>query len=114
MSIYAQYVGEDEAGLLPAKKMYLVGMDYSSQLNNMPYQIYAEWADTRTNGDALGISYDHHIYTNGYYQHGFPLGHAMGGDGQMYSMGGDIRFDAMNRLNGRAFIAKKILIMLFR
>lgn len=106
MSIYAQYVGEDEAGLLPAKKMYLAGVDYSSQLNNMPYQIYAEWADTRTNGDALGISYDHHIYTNGYYQHGFPLGHAMGGDGQMYSIGGDIRFDAMNRLNGRAFVAK--------
>jgi hypothetical protein len=29
---------------------------------------------------------------------GFPLGHAIGGDGQMYSVGGDIRFDVMNRL----------------
>ena len=106
MSMYAQYVGEDEAGLLPSKKMYLAGVDYSSQLNSMPYQIYAEWADTRTNGDALGISYDHHIYTDGYYQHGFPLGHAMGGDGQMLSLGGDIRFDVMNRLNGRAMVAK--------
>jgi hypothetical protein len=106
MSMYAQYVGEDEAGLLPSKKMYLAGVDYSSQLNSMPYQIYAEWADTRTNGDALGISYDHHIYTDGYYQHGFPLGHAMGGDGQMLSLGGDIRFDVMNRLNGRVMVAK--------
>lgn len=106
LSLYGQYVGEDEAGLLPAKKMYLAGMDYSTQFNNMPYQVYAEWADTRTNGDTQGISYNHYIYQDGYYQHGFPLGHAMGGDGQMYSIGGDIRFDAMNRLNGRAFVAK--------
>ena len=106
MSMYAQYVGEDEAGLLPSKKMYLAGVDYSNQFNNMPYQVYAEWVDTRTNGDTKGTSYNHYIYQDGYYQHGFPLGHAMGGDGQMYSIGGDIRFDAMNRLNGRAFVAK--------
>ena len=106
LSVYGQYVGEDEAGLLPSKKMYLAGVDYSSQIKNMPFQIYTEWADTRTNGNAQGISYNHHIYTDGYYQHGFPLGHAMGGDGQMYSLGGDIRFDKMNRLNGRILLAK--------
>ena len=106
ISLYGQYVGEDEAGLLPSKKMYLAGIDYSSQLNNLPLQVYAEWADTRTNGDVQGISYNHYIYQDGYYQHGFPLGHAMGGDGQMVSLGGDIRFDVMNRLNGRAMVAK--------
>lgn len=106
ISLYGQYVGEDEAGLLPSKKMYLAGVDYSSQLNNLPFQVYAEWADTRTNGDVQGISYNHYIYQDGYYQHGFPLGHAMGGDGQMVSLGGDIRFDVMNRLNGRVMMAK--------
>ena len=106
ISLYGQYVGEDEAGLLPSKKMYLAGIDYSSQLNNLPLQVYAEWADTRTNGDVQGISYNHYIYQDGYYQHGFPLGHAMGGDGQMYSLGGDIRFDHMNRLKGRVLLAK--------
>ena len=106
ISLYGQYVGEDEAGLLPSKKMYLAGVDYSSQFNNMPFQLYTEWADTRTNRDALGISYEHRNYKDGYYQHGFPLGHAMGGDGQMLSLGGDIRFDVMNRLNGRAMVAK--------
>ncbi len=30
----------------------------------------------------------------------------MGGDGEMVSLGGDIRFDAMNRLNGRLLFAK--------
>ncbi|CAM4082574.1 capsule assembly Wzi family protein [Acinetobacter pragensis] len=106
VSLYGQYVGEDEAGGLPSKKMYLAGADYSSALNSMPYQLYAEWADTRTNGEARGISYNHSVYTDGYYQHGYPLGHAMGGDGQMVSVGGNIRIDLMNRINGRVLFAK--------
>ena len=106
VSMYGQYVGEDEAGGLPSKKMYLAGVDYSSSFKNMPYQIYTEWADTRTNGKVNGISYTHSIYKDGYYQHGFPLGHAMGGDGEMVSVGGDIRFDPMNRLNARLIFAK--------
>lgn len=106
VGIYGQYVGEDEAGKLPSKKMYLAGVDYSSIYKNMPYQLYAEWADTRTNGDVKGISYNHYIYTDGYYQHGYPLAHAMGGDGQMVSVGGDIRVDIMNRISGRVLFAK--------
>ncbi|WP_111858735.1 capsule assembly Wzi family protein [Acinetobacter sp. CFCC 10889] len=106
MSLYGQFIGEDEAGLLPSKKMYLAGADYSSSYKDMPFQLYAEWANTETNGDAKGISYNHHIYKDGYYQHGFSLGHAMGGDGEMISVGGDIRFDIMNRLSGRAIFAK--------
>ncbi len=106
VSLYGQYVGEDEAGGLPAKKMYLAGVDYSSNYKNLPYQVYVEWADTTTNGSVDGVSYNHYIYTDGYYQHGFPLGHAMGGDGEMVSVGGDIRFDRMNRLSGRMLFAK--------
>ncbi|OTG69253.1 hypothetical protein B9T25_01270 [Acinetobacter sp. ANC 4470] len=106
VSLYGQYVGEDEAGFLPSKKMYLAGVDYSSSFKNLPYQLYAEWADTTTNGDVKGISYNHHIYTDGYYQHGYSLGHAMGGDGEMVSLGGDIRLDPMNRLSGRVLFAK--------
>lgn len=106
LSVYAQYVGEDEAGFLPAKKMYLAGIDFSSQMNGIPYQLYSEWVDTRTNGDTRGISYNHYIYQDGYYQHGYPLGHAIGGDSQMYTIGGDIRIDPMNRLNARMLLAK--------
>ena len=106
LSLYGQYIGEDEAGGLPAKSMYLAGVDYSSSFNNMPYQLYTEWVDTRTNGDAKGISYNHSTYTDGYYQHGYPLGHALGGDGQMLSIGGHIRIDPLNRLNGRVLFAK--------
>ncbi|MCA4790325.1 capsule assembly Wzi family protein [Acinetobacter towneri] len=106
MGVYAQYAGEDEAGGLPAKKMYLAGVDYSSSYQNMPFQLYTEWADTRTNGKALGVTYNHTNYTDGFYQHGYPLAHAIGGDGQMISVGGDIRFDRMNRVNARMLFAK--------
>ena len=106
VSLYGQMIGEDEAGGLPSKYMNLLGADFSSSYKNLPYQLYAEWADTRTNGEVKGISYAHTVYKDGYYQQGFPLAHAMGGDGQMYSVGGDIRFDVMNRLSGRALYAK--------
>ena len=106
MGMYAQYIGEDEAGGLPAKKMYLAGVDYSSSYKNMPFQLYTEWADTRTNGKTRGVSYNHSVYKDGFYQHGYPLAHAMGGDGQMISVGGDIRFDRLNRVNARVLFAK--------
>ncbi|WP_104505700.1 capsule assembly Wzi family protein [Acinetobacter indicus] len=106
LGVYAQYVGEDEAGGLPAKKMYLAGVDYSSSYQNMPFQLYTEWADTRTNGKAQGITYNHSVYKGGFYQHGYPLAHAVGGDGQMISVGGDIRFDRLNRVNARVMFAK--------
>lgn len=106
LSIYGQYVGEDEAGLLPSKKMYLFGVDYSASYKNLPYQLYAEWANTCSNGKVLGVSYNHYIYQDGYYQHGAPLGHAMGGDSEMYALGGNIRFDQVNRLSARLLYAK--------
>src|SRR5699024_1784970 len=75
--VYAQYVGEDEAGGLPAKNMYLAGVDYASAAYGKPYQLYAEYTDTRSSGEVKGVSYDHFIYTDGYYQQGFPLGYAL-------------------------------------
>lgn len=88
--IYASYIGEDEAGGLPSKKMYLGGVDYSSQIYDKPYQLYAEYADTRTNGKVRNISYTHYVYTDGYYQQGYPLGHPLGGDAESISVGGKL------------------------
>jgi len=95
LGVYGQYVGEDEAGGLPSKNMYLAGADFASSLNtvnlgNMPYRLYAEWTDTRTSGDIRGISYDHSNYTDGYYQHGYPLGYSLGGDAESIAIGGQL------------------------
>ncbi len=98
LSVYGQFVGEDEAGLWPAKKMYQLGIDYATQLNQYPVQLYFEWADTRSNGTARGISYQHHIYKTGYTQYGLPLGHGVGGDAVLYSMGGQLILNPRHRL----------------
>ena len=74
----------------------------------MPFQLYTEWADTRTNGKVQGISYNHSVDTDGFYQHGYPLAHAMGGDGQMLSVGDDIRLDHLNRVNTRILYLRNL------
>lgn len=104
--VYAQYVGEDEAGGLPAKNMYLAGADYASSLYDKPYQLYAEYADTRTSGEVRGISYDHFIYTDGYYQQGYPLGHSLGGDAESVSVGGKLWLNNKNFVNAKVQHAK--------
>lgn len=111
VGIYGQYTGEDEAGGLPAKNMYLAGIDFASSINtdsmgSMPYQLYTEWADTRTGGDVKGISYNHYIYTDGYYQYGYPLGHALGGDAESYIIGGKLWMNNQNFINAKVQHAK--------
>lgn len=107
VSIYAQYVGEDESNFLPTKKMYLAGLDYSSAYKKMPYQVYAEWADTRTNLETRGISYEHGTtYRDGFYQQGYPLAYPLGGDAQAVSVGGHVHVDKVNSLSGRMMFAK--------
>lgn len=104
--VYAQYVGEDEAGGLPAKNMYLLGADYAADIYGKPYQLYAEYADTRSSGEVKGVSYDHFLYTDGYYQQGYPLGHALGGDAESVSVGGRLWLDNRNFINTKLQYAK--------
>ena len=111
VGVYAQYVGEDEAGYLPAKNMYLAGIDFSSAFNSarhgtIPYQLYTEWTDTRSSGDVRDISYNHYIYTDGYYQHGYPLGYALGGDTESIAVGGKLWLNNQNFINAKIQHAK--------
>lgn len=105
-SVYGQYIGEDEAGGLPAKNMYLAGADYASSYQGLPYQVYAEYADTRSSGDVKGVSYDHFLYTDGYYQQGYPLGHALGGDAESVAVGGRLWLDGRNFIHAKLQHAK--------
>lgn len=111
VGVYGQYVGEDEAGGLPSKNMYLAGIDYASAINTtnlgvIPYQLYVEWTDTRSSGDIRDISYNHYIYKDGYYQYGYPLGHALGGDSESVSVGGKLWMDNQNFINAKVQHAK--------
>lgn len=111
VGIYGQYTGEDEAGGLPSKNMYLAGIDFASSINtysmgSMPYQLYTEWTDTRTGGDVSDISYNHGKYTDGYYQYGYPLGYALGGDTESVTVGGKLWVDNQNFINAKMQYAK--------
>ncbi|AWT48278.1 hypothetical protein DLE54_01195 [Psychrobacter sp. YP14] len=111
VGIYGQYIGEDEAGGLPSKNMYLAGIDFASSINtysmgSMPYQLYTEWTDTRTGGDVSDISYNHGKYTDGYYQYGYPLGYALGGDTESVTVGGKLWVDNQNFINAKMQYAK--------
>ncbi|MBE0445148.1 capsule assembly Wzi family protein [Psychrobacter sp. FME5] len=104
--VYAQYIGEDEAGGLPAKNMYLAGVDYAADAYGKPYQLYAEYTDTRSSGEIKGVSYNHFIYTDGYYQQGYPLGYALGGDAESIAVGGRLWLDNRNFINAKVQHAK--------
>nr|WP_227691574.1 capsule assembly Wzi family protein [Psychrobacter aestuarii] len=104
--VYGQYVGEDEAGGLPAKNMYLAGADYSGMAYGMPYQVYAEYTDTRSSGEARGVSYDHATYEDGYYQQGYPLGHALGGDAESVAVGSKVWLNEDNFVRAKLQYAK--------
>lgn len=111
VSIYSQYVGEDEAGYLPAKNMYLAGADFASSfsidnIGVIPYQLYTEWTDTRSSGDVRGASYNHYVYTDGNYQHGYPLGYTLGGDTESIALGGKLWLDNQNFINAKVQHAK--------
>lgn len=80
VSVYTQMIGEDEAGLFPAKKAWLFGVDGAHDMRGNAVNWSLEMADTRVEFDDTNIIYRHHIYTDGYYQQGLPLGYVLGGD----------------------------------
>lgn len=98
-SVYGEFIGEDEAGGLPAKKAYLAGIKGYLPIMNQPWLWHAEWANTHYDFDKDGIIYAHSIYRDGYYQKGLPLGHPIGGDGEIISVGLSGHIDPSNQLS---------------
>lgn len=98
VSVYGEFIGEDEAGGLPTKKAYLAGLKGTIPLFQQPWLWHAEWANTYYDLDKTNIIYGHSIYTDGYYQKGLPLGHPIGGDGEIISVGLSGNINANNQL----------------
>ena len=91
VSIYGQAIGEDEAGGLPSRYLGMAGADTHFTVGGVSARVFGEFADTSTRGfyksPLLGLAYRHHIYTDGYTQLGDPLGHPLGGDVRVASVG---------------------------
>jgi hypothetical protein len=91
LAVYAQFIGEDEAGGLPAKFLGQVGAEGWASTPWGSLRAHVEFADTSCNftrsQPIFGCAYQHHLYPQGYTYRGHSIGHAMGGDGRMYSLG---------------------------
>ncbi len=100
-------VGEDEAGFLPSKNFYLLGIDgsYAWGQNNVNW--YVEGADTTTSFDRrTNVTYRHHIYKDGFYQQGYPLGYSYGGDAQTITSKLTVSTPDRQRYSGKLIYAK--------
>ena len=91
VSIYGQAIGEDEAGSWPSHYLGAYGIDAAFPIGTATARVFLERADTTVRGaygtPILSTAYRHHIYTDGYTQRGEPLGHPVGGDIVLNSIG---------------------------
>ncbi len=91
LALYGQFIGEDEAGGLPAKFLGQLGAESWASTPWGALRGHFEYADTSCNftrsQPMLGCAYRNHLYPQGYTFRGHSIGHAMGGDGRMYSLG---------------------------
>jgi hypothetical protein len=77
--IYAQVIGEDEAGYLPTCHMYLAGFEMNSVISSIPTKFVIEGLDTvvsTTPGGWCGpnTAYNNGVYPSGYTHYGKVLG----------------------------------------
>jgi len=90
-SVYAQAIGEDEAGGLPASYLGSAGIDLAFEVDAASWRVFVERADTVAGGfsghSRPGVAYQHSVYLQGYSQQGRPLGFPAGGDVMLTSLG---------------------------
>ncbi|WP_409662983.1 capsule assembly Wzi family protein [Caldimonas sp.] len=108
-ALYGQAIGEDEAGEMPYKFLLLAGGEaggrFSSEapgiLNGASWRLFVEWADTgmrHAYGTHQAGAYQHHVYRQGYTHHRQVLGHQIGGDAELVSLGGLLDWGRSNAM----------------
>lgn len=92
VGLYVQMMGEDEAGAFPARKSWLLGSDWTSQLFGADQQWYVEYINTIADdflGDPLfNITYEHFNYNTGYRYYGRSMAASLDGDAEAMALGG--------------------------
>jgi hypothetical protein len=91
VALYGQWIGEDEAGGLPAKFLGLLGAElwYSTAAGGL--RLRAEYADTACNFSRrtplFNCGYRNSIYPQGYTYRSRVIGHWLDNDSRLYSVG---------------------------
>jgi len=91
LALYAQGIGEDEAGFMPSKYLGLFGAEVWGDVAGGTWRAHVEYADTAcdflNDPPEFGCAYTHGIYTSGYRHRGRVQGHAMDADGESIGVG---------------------------
>ena len=94
LALYLQIIGEDESNALPTAKMHLLGIEGWGGDHSGSFRWHLEYSDTATiRGLSLNpeyrfnTSYNHHLYQSGYHYDDQAIGHSVGGDSRLYSLG---------------------------
>ncbi|MEO8064335.1 MAG: capsule assembly Wzi family protein [Pseudomonadota bacterium] len=99
LALYSQWIGEDEAGGLPAKFLGMFGAEVWTSSRFGLVRVRAEYADTTCEftrqNPLFNCAYQNAIYPQGYSYRGRIIGDAMGNDSRSYSLAG-----LLNRPNG--------------
>ena len=84
-------MGEDEAGAFPARKSWLLGTDWTTQLLSSDQQWFVEYSNTLADdflGNAMpNIAYDHSRYGSGYRYKGRNMASTFDGDAETLTLG---------------------------
>jgi hypothetical protein len=92
VAVYSQWIGEDEAGGLPAKFMGLFGVEAWGDSPWGGWRSRFEYADTACNFSReqplFDCAYRNTNYPQGYTYRGRIIGHTLDNDSRMYSIGG--------------------------
>jgi hypothetical protein len=87
LSVYAQMIGEDEAGYLPAKFMQQLGFETNIALaSGSSLNAFLEYTDTQA-GSAGDVAYEHSQYRSGYRHRGRAIGASVDNDAKVLSLG---------------------------
>lgn len=110
MGLYAQMMGEDEAGAFPARKSWLLGTDWTTQLFNADQQWFVEYTNTLADdflGDAMpDITYVHTRYRTGYRYYGRSTAASFDGDAEAVTIGALNFFDNGANLTAKVTYAR--------
>jgi hypothetical protein len=115
VSVYGQFIGEDEAGGFPSRYIAQAGLEGTGMFReHWSYRYFLEGASTSCDfwksDEIFDCAYDHTIYESGYRFRGRSIGHSADNDARLVSTGliivdpddtqwrGLLRYGALNRV----------------
>lgn len=92
LALYGQWIGEDEDKFMPNAIMNLYGAEVWGEAEGGTWRAYLEYVDTGTwwwtdEDNTRNVSYNHHLYSDGYRHRGRSMGHSADADSEITTLG---------------------------